>query len=233
MSGTVRMLEPRVVTVSYSTLSIVRGVPMRGLVLLCGLLLVPAVAAAQSDAALIAEATLPLPNQLKDGATVVVTDGDGNRRVVRQGTNALVCSPDGPAPGFSVNCSDESIRRSGDVPKAATVAPGAPVPRGYLGWVLGLAEKMEEADAILEDLERRRDRGYFSAWLLAHVHLGLGQNNEAITWLEKAVEEHDGILSYANLLYTLDSLRSDPRLQSLLKKMNFPSASAEGPSSSA
>ncbi len=120
MPGTVRMLEPRVVTVSYSTLSIVRGVPMRGLVLLCGLLLVPAIAAAQSDAALIAEATLPLPNQLKDGATVVVTDGDGNRRVVRQGTNALVCSPDGPAPGFSVNCSDESIRRSGDVPTALT-----------------------------------------------------------------------------------------------------------------
>ncbi len=111
--------------------------------------------------------------------------------------------------------------------QAATVAPGAPVPQGYLGWVLGLAGKMEEADAILEDLERRRDRGYFSAWLLAHVHLGLGQNNEAITWLEKAVEEHDGILSYVNRVYTLDPLRSDPRFQALLKKMNFP-AKASG-----
>ena len=89
-------------------------------VLVCTLLIVPAIAGAQSDAELIAEATLLLPDQLRDGATVVITDGDGNRRVLRQGTNALIGSPDGPAPGFQVGCSDESIRRSGDVPTALT-----------------------------------------------------------------------------------------------------------------
>ena len=61
------------------------------------LVFVPAVVAAQTDPELIAEATLALPDQLKDGATAAVTDDDGNRRVLREGTNAFVCSPDGPA----------------------------------------------------------------------------------------------------------------------------------------
>ena len=42
--------------------------------------------------------------------------------------------------------------------QAATLAPGDPVPQGYLGWALGLAGKREEANAILEDLERQRMR---------------------------------------------------------------------------
>ena len=72
----------------------------------------------QSDEELIAEATLPLPEQMKAGATVVVTDDDGNRRVLRQGTNSLVCSPDGPAPGFQASCTDASLLSSDDVPTA-------------------------------------------------------------------------------------------------------------------
>ncbi len=74
-----------------------------GATLAFSLLLVPALAAAQSDADLVEEATLPLPAQLKNGAAVV-TDADGRRRVVREGGTALTCSPDGPAPGFSVSC---------------------------------------------------------------------------------------------------------------------------------
>ena len=111
-------------------------------VLMCTLLIVPASDGAQSDAELIAETTLPLPDQLRDGATVVITDGDGNGRVLRQGTNALICSPNGPAPGLQVGCSDESIRRSGDVPTALTQygilrAQGLAKTRSWPGFLLG------------------------------------------------------------------------------------------------
>ena len=80
---------------------------------ICALLMMPSVAMAQSDADLIAEATSPLPEQLRDGATVVVDGDDGSRQVLRQGTNAFVCHPDGPTPkGFYVSCSDERLSRS-------------------------------------------------------------------------------------------------------------------------
>jgi hypothetical protein len=73
---------------------------------------------ARSDEALIAEATSPLPEQMKIDATVVATDRDGNRRVLRQGSNSLVCSPDGPADGFQASCTDGGLLSSGDVPTA-------------------------------------------------------------------------------------------------------------------
>ena len=74
----------------------------------CVLLIVPAIAGAQSDAELIAEALLPLPDYLKDGATVEIRDADGRPRVVQEGTSGLRCSPDGPGPGFLVVCIDDS-----------------------------------------------------------------------------------------------------------------------------
>jgi hypothetical protein len=50
----------------------------------------------------IAQATLPLPEELRDGAAVVEFDPDtGERRVLRQGTNVIECQPRSPETGFT------------------------------------------------------------------------------------------------------------------------------------
>lgn len=71
---------------------------------LCAFLLIPIVAAAQSDAELIEEAVSPLPVQLRDAAAVVTTDANGRQRVIREGTSGFTCSTDGPESGFQVSC---------------------------------------------------------------------------------------------------------------------------------
>lgn len=61
-------------------------------------------AAAQTtgSAALIAEAVQILPDDLREGATVVSYDrATGERRVLRQGTNFVECQPRDPADGFA------------------------------------------------------------------------------------------------------------------------------------
>ena len=112
--------------------------------------------------------------------------------------------------------------------QATTLAPGDPVSQGFLAWASGLAGHRQEARAILGDLERRRSREYFSGWLMVHVNLGLGEHEQAISWLQKAVEERDGLLAYINVWWGVEPLRSDPRFQALLRRMHFPSVGDTG-----
>jgi len=58
-------------------------------------------AATQSVEDQITEAVLPLPEDLRAGATVVIYDAEtGARKVLRQGTNTLECEPRNPGDGF-------------------------------------------------------------------------------------------------------------------------------------
>ena len=85
-----------------------------------------------------------------------------------------------------------------------------------------LAGHREEALTILADLERRRTQEYVAGSLMAAVCIGLGRHEQAISWLLRAFEERDNLLPYLNVWFAYDPLRSDPRFQDLLRRMNFP-----------
>jgi hypothetical protein len=54
------------------------------------------------------------------------------------------------------------------------------------------------------------------------VHVGLGENDQALNWLEKAYEERFNRLAYLRREPTWDPLRSDPRFADLLRRINLP-----------
>ena len=56
----------------------------------------------------------------------------------------------------------------------------------------------------------------------ALVHVALGDAQQAIVALERAYEERMGIMVYLKVEPMWDPLRSDPRFQDLLRRMNFP-----------
>ena len=105
--------------------------------------------------------------------------------------------------------------------QAVVCARGDPLSQGYLGWALGLAGEKEEAQAILSQLKQRRTEGYFSAFLIAVVLIGLGEHDQAVEWSLKASEDRDGLLPWLQFP-PFDPIRSDPRFQALLRRMNFP-----------
>ena len=101
-------------------------------------------------------------------------------------------------------------------------APGNPVAQSFLGWAWGLAGHRQEALSILGDLERQRNESYVGGFFLAQVSIGLGEHDQAISWLRQGIDERDGWMLYLNTFFVLDPLRSDPRFQALLQRMNFP-----------
>jgi hypothetical protein len=54
-----------------------------------------------------------------------------------------------------------------------------------------------------------------------HVHTGLGEQDEAIDWLERAFEQRAGSIYGIKGSFLFASLRSHPRFTALLKKMNL------------
>jgi len=71
----------------------------------------------------------------------------------------------------------------------------------------------------LRELSKRR---YVSAYGIAQIYTALGDFDHAWAWLEKAFEERSFQLIWLKVDPTIDALRSDPRFQDLLRRMNFP-----------
>ena len=84
---------------------------------------------------------------------------------------------------------------------------------GYKGAYRALADFMAKRYGKPEE---RGDAGVIANW-----YRRAGDYEEAIDWLEKAYEEHGPGMPYIGL-NTPDTMRSNPRFQELLRKMNLP-----------
>lgn len=90
--------------------------------------------------------------------------------------------------------------------------------RGILGRsyaAFGYAEKARSIAADLEDLSRRR---YVSAYDVALIYAGLGDHDNAIAWLEKAVENRASAIAFMKIEPFLERLRTDQRFTELADK---------------
>ncbi|MBI3473194.1 MAG: protein kinase [Candidatus Solibacter usitatus] len=96
-----------------------------------------------------------------------------------------------------------------------------PTAQGRLARSLAVAGHQPEARQVLEDLLRRASREYVSPYTLAEVYEGLGDKDRAFEWLEKALRAKDAWIIYLKVRPDMDSLRSDPRFQDLLHRMNL------------
>jgi TolB-like protein/Flp pilus assembly protein TadD len=90
-----------------------------------------------------------------------------------------------------------------------------------LGIAYGAAGKEDQAQRILEELEDEVRRRYVPSLALAMAHMGVGNTDEALAWMEKAYEERSPWLIFMNEHARYDGLRGDPRFQQLLRKIGF------------
>ncbi len=89
---------------------------------------------------------------------------------------------------------------------------------GFVGFVYGRLGRKREALEIARDLEGLGDQTYHR---IAVIHAGLGDRDEAFTWLERAYEARSPGMSELKADPRMDALRSDPRFDSLIRRMRL------------
>jgi Tfp pilus assembly protein PilF len=105
--------------------------------------------------------------------------------------------------------------------KSNEVLGEIPFSLGDLGHALAIAGKRDEAEAMRADLIARRTRGYYPAFPIGLIELGLGNTDSALDWLDQAVEERSLSFYLPSVDPSYDAVRSHPRFKAALKRMNL------------
>jgi len=101
--------------------------------------------------------------------------------------------------------------------------PEVPILQATLARQYAAVGRRDEAVEILDRLEAESRRRYVSPYLLGWIHTVLGNRDEALARLEQAVATHAAYTPWINSWSEYDSLRSEPRFQALLRRMNLAS----------
>jgi len=90
-----------------------------------------------------------------------------------------------------------------------------------LGRAYALAGKTDEAQKIIAQLKEQSARRYVSPYQVAMIYAGLGDKDQALTWLERAYQQRVHNMVFLKVEPELDGLRSDPRFASLVQQLGL------------
>jgi len=91
------------------------------------------------------------------------------------------------------------------------------------GWDGALREGIEVSIA------QRKTNNFSSAYSIAEMYADLGEKDQALQWLDTALQEHDPGMQALKTDFALDSLRSDLRFSELVRKVGLPSTPPADP----
>jgi len=97
-----------------------------------------------------------------------------------------------------------------------------PTWKGYLAMWLAKSGDRGEARKLLDELKQESTERYVQSFALAIIYIGLGEKQQALTWLEKEVSDHGFNANYYLVSPELDDLRSEPRFKAMLKQLHLP-----------
>jgi TolB-like protein/Tfp pilus assembly protein PilF len=106
-----------------------------------------------------------------------------------------------------------------------------PIPLAVLGLGYGVSGRKDDAQKILARLRESRAQRFTPAYSLAVVCVGLGDQDQAINWLEESYRERDGNnIAAIRIDPALAPLHGNPRFEALAEKIvpasQFKSATA-------
>ncbi|MCW3981539.1 MAG: protein kinase, partial [Candidatus Bathyarchaeota archaeon] len=114
------------------------------------------------------------------------------------------------------------------IERAMTLAGRTPQLVANLARAYAMSGKKQEAETLLQELQERNKSGYVSPIYFAEVYVSFGNKDEAIKWLEKAHQEQSYGMLFIRIWPFWDPLRSEPKFDQIIRRMNFPEAPVSG-----
>jgi eukaryotic-like serine/threonine-protein kinase len=101
-------------------------------------------------------------------------------------------------------------RPDGTLPAASGLA--------IMRWRTG---RHDEARAMIDEVKRIAETQFVSPFGIASFHAVAGDTAEALDWLERGYQQHDGSMTFIKVHPRLDPLRAEPRFRALLAAMKL------------
>jgi TolB-like protein/DNA-binding winged helix-turn-helix (wHTH) protein/tetratricopeptide (TPR) repeat protein len=96
-----------------------------------------------------------------------------------------------------------------------------PAVMGVLVRAYAHAGRRREALRLVNELKRRQQTSYVAAAPFVNAYLGLGDNEQALAWLERAYQEQANMLQLIKVHPYFDPLRGDPRFVDLVHRVGL------------
>ncbi len=91
-----------------------------------------------------------------------------------------------------------------------------------IGYTYAAMGRRVEAQKILQELHEQANQRYVSPYHIAMVYAGLGDRDQAFSWLAKAYADREGRMTILKVVPEFDSLRQDPRFAELIRRVGLP-----------
>ena len=125
--------------------------------------------------------------------------------------------------GFGYEGTGQLLKAIAEYQRAVELSPLEQDSAAALAHAYATVGESAKAKKIADELLRRSRTTYVSPYMIATIYAGLGDTNKAIEFLEKAYQERSSDLPYfVRSDLRVDNLRSEPRFEDLLHRMNFP-----------
>lgn len=91
-----------------------------------------------------------------------------------------------------------------------------------IGYTQARAGDAAKAQTTLDELKSLSAQHYVPPYNMAVLYIGLGDQENAIAWLDKACDDRDVRFSFLKIDPKWDLFRSDPRVVAILKRIGLP-----------
>jgi DNA-binding winged helix-turn-helix (wHTH) protein/TolB-like protein/Flp pilus assembly protein TadD len=105
--------------------------------------------------------------------------------------------------------------------EAARLLDNSPRMMSGLGYAYGASGQRAKAQKIIQELDELSKQRYVSPFAIAVIYAGLGDQDEAVSWLEKAYAERSDVMVILKVYPWLNGLHANPRFIKLQQRVGL------------